>query len=242
VQQPAAPFVLSLGVRSDVELGWASELAPILALRERPIELDAAVTFLVGENGSGKSTLIEALARATGFGSGGGSMLSRFWASEASVDLHKALLVERSRMKPLNGFFLRAESFVEFAAAAGGHRLEDVYERPLDEQSHGESFLALALERFGPRGFYLLDEPEAALSVTGQLALMCRMRDLVEAHSQFVAATHSPILLGYPGARIYHLGPDGIEQREYEETDQYLLTRSFLEDRERFLHHLFLDD
>jgi predicted ATPase len=120
--------------------------------------------------------------------------------------------------------------------------MENVFARSLHERSHGESFLALALQRFGPRGFYILDEPEAALSLTGQLALMRRMHELVVEHSQFMVATHSPILLGYPDALIYELGPDGIEQRAYEETDQFRLTRDFLEDRERFLHHLFLDE
>ena len=120
--------------------------------------------------------------------------------------------------------------------------MENIYQRPLHEQSHGESFLAVALERFGPRGFYVLDEPEAALSLQGQLALMRRIHDLVRAHCQFVVATHSPILLGYPDSTIYELGPDGVTEREYEETEQYQLTRSFLENRNGFLRHLLTDD
>jgi predicted ATPase len=98
------------------------------------------------------------------------------------------------------------------------------------------------LHRFGPRGLYVLDEPEAALSVRGQLALMRRMHELVESGSQFVISTHSPILLGFPGARIYALSETGIERCAYEDTEQYDLTRSFLADRQRFLHYLFADD
>jgi len=248
VQQPEAPFVLSIGtrkdlalVRPDVQLDWVERLPVFQAIDRRALELHPHVTFLVGENGSGKSTLIEALAVATGFGAGGGSAKERVWAESHSA-LHEALVLERSQMKPLNGFFLRAESFYEFASSVGRGSMEDVYERSLHDQSHGESFLALALNRFGPRGLYILDEPEAALSVTGQLALIRHVHELVRAHSQFVIATHSPILLGYADARIYHLGPDGIEQRQYEETDQYRLTKDFLDDRERFLHHLFADD
>jgi predicted ATPase len=248
MQQPAAPFVLSIGIRKDlalvrpdVDLGWVTGLPVYEALDRQALELHPRVTFLAGENGSGKSTLIEALAVATGFGAGGGSAKARVWA-ESHSSLHEALLLERSRMKPLNGFFLRAESFYEFATAAESDPMESVYERALHDQSHGESFLALALERFGPRGLYILDEPEAALSVTGQLALIRHVHELVRAHSQFVIATHSPILLGYPDARIYHLGPDGIETRAWDETDQVTLTRDFLDDRDRFLHHLFTDD
>ena len=112
----------------------------------------------------------------------------------------------------------------------------------LHEQSHGESFLSLILNRFRGDGLYILDEPEAALSLRGNLALMRRMHDLVSDGSQFIISTHSPILLGYPGARIYVLDEQGISRTTYEETEQYELTRSFLEDRERFLHYLFSDD
>jgi predicted ATPase len=118
---------------------------------------------------------------------------------------------------------------------------ENVYQRPLHEQSHGESFLDIAVNRLGPRGFYVFDEPEAALSVNGQLALMRRMHELVVEHSQFVVATHSPILLGYPGATILELSDDGIRRIEYGEAPQVELTQSFLADRDRFLRHLLAD-
>jgi predicted ATPase len=244
--RPGSQFAISLSVRADRLAGYLAGIPALLALAERPLALHPRVTFLVGENGSGKSTIVEALAIASGLNAEGGSARTRFTTHGSHSDLHRALVVERGPVPPLNGFFLRAESFYNFAStvhdAGGALRLENLYERKLHEQSHGESFLALALERFGPRGLYLLDEPEAALSVQGQLTFMRRMHDLVRQHSQFVVATHSPILLGYPDAAIVELGPDGIEEREWEDTDQVAMTRSFLEDRDRFLHHLLADD
>ena len=249
MQLPAAPFLLRVGLDTTMDLpGYVAEMPAIRGFATTPLELHPGVTFFVGENGSGKSTLVEALAVASGFNAegGGAAAHTRFSTRASHSELHEALVLERSALKPMNGFFLRAESFFNVATTVetgtGAMRLEDVYERPLHEQSHGESFLALALQRFGPRGLYILDEPEAALSLRGQLALMRRMHDLVGLHCQFVVATHSPILLGYPDALIYELGEDGIEQRAYEETEQYSLTRSFLEDRGRFLHHLLADD
>ena len=248
MQLPAAPFVLRVRLGSLELPGYVAEMPAFRGLAGTPLDLHPGVTFFVGENGSGKSTLVEALAVASGFNAegGGAAAHARFSTRASHSELHEALVLERSALKPMNGFFLRAESFFNVATTVetgtGAMRLEDVYERPLHEQSHGESFLALALQRFGPRGLYILDEPEAALSLRGQLALMRRMHDLVGLHCQFVVATHSPILLGYPDALIYELGEDGIEQRAYEETEQYSLTRSFLEDRVRFLHHLLADD
>jgi predicted ATPase len=133
--------------------------------------------------------------------------------------LHEALVLEGSKRKPVNAFFLRAESFFNFATAAEGRPIEHLYDRPLHEQSHGESFLSLVLERFGPNGLYVLDEPEAALSVHGQLALMRRMHELVGLESQFVVATHSPILLGYPHAAIFEFGDSGLMRVAYEDTE-----------------------
>jgi predicted ATPase len=246
VDLPSAPFILQVAVESDAELDHAGEIPAILALQEQPLVLHPRVTFLVGENGSGKSTLVEAIAGACDLNVEGGSRATRFANRASHSALNETLVLERGPTKPMNGFFLRAESFFNFAtmseATSGRLAMENIYERPLHEQSHGESFLALAFERFGPRGFYVLDEPEAALSLQGQLALMRRIHDLVRAHCQFVIATHSPILLGYPDGTIYELGPDGVTERGYEETEQFQLTRSFLENRDGFLRHLLADD
>jgi predicted ATPase len=239
--QPAAPFILRAWARGD-ELEYVGEIPAVRSLYERPLDLEAPVTFLVGENGSGKSTVIEAIAVAASFNPEGGSETLRFSTRPSHSPLHRMLELERSELKPLNGFFLRAESFFNVASAVEGSSFENVYERSLHEQSHGESFLSVVLDRFGPRGLYILDEPEAALSLTGALALMHRMHALVQRHSQFIIATHSPILLGYPDARICELGPDGIADIAYEDTEQFKLTRSFLENPGRFLRHLFSDD
>ena len=240
---PAAPFVHALRLREGGN-DYSSDL-PALRGVER-LELDPRVTFLVGENGSGKSTLVEAIAIAAKLNVEGGGKLLRFTTRASHSRLHERLELERSSLPPLNAFFLRAESVFNLATAIEESgtigALEDVYQRPLHEQSHGESFLDIAVNRLGPRGFYLFDEPEAALSVSGQLALIRRMYELVGHHSQFVVATHSPILLGYPGATILELGDDGIRRVDYEETRQVELTRSFLEDPQRFLRHLLADD
>jgi predicted ATPase len=239
---PCAPFVHSVRIRPGGD-DYAAAL-PALRGLER-LELDPRVTFLVGENGSGKSTLIEAIAVAAKLNAEGGGKLLRFSTRSSHSALHRQLTLERSKLPPLNTFFLRAESVFNLATAIEesgsiGAR-EDVYDRPLHEQSHGESFLDIAVNRLGPRGFYLLDEPEAALSVGGQLALMRRMYELVEEHSQFVVATHSPILLGYPDATILELSEHGIRAVAYDETQQVELTRSFLDDPQRFLRHLLGD-
>ncbi len=240
---PAAPFVRAIKLRDGGD-DYSADL-PALRGLER-LELDARVTFLVGENGSGKSTLIEAIAVAAKLNVEGGGKLLKFSTRATHSQLHERLTLERSELPPLNAFFLRAESVFNLATAIEengyiGAR-EDVYERPLHEQSHGESFLDIAVNRLGPRGFYLFDEPEAALSVRGQLALMRRMHELVLEHSQFVVATHSPVLLGYPDATILELSEDGVRSVGYEETEQVELTRSFLENPGRFLRHLLADD
>ena len=240
---PAAPFVHALRLQP----GSGDYSADLPALRDvARLELDPRVTFLVGENGSAKSTLIEAIAIAAKLNAEGGGKLLRFTTRASHSKLHERLSLERSHLPPLNAFFLRAESVFNMATAIeeGGPlgAREDVYQRPLHEQSHGESFLDIAVNRLGPRGFYLLDEPEAALSVGGQLALMRRIHELVLEHSQFVVATHSPILLGYPDATILELGDDGIRRVDYNQTQQVELTRAFLDDPQLFLRHLLADD
>jgi predicted ATPase len=206
------------------------------------LDLDPAVTFLVGDNGSGKSTLIEALATAAGFNAEGGSKSFRFAtrSSESSLGDHLTLCWNR---RPRNGFFLRAESFYNVATEIErlGEDLLPAYGgRSLHERSHGQSFLDLANNRFGPHGLYILDEPEAALSVQGCLALMARMRELTTQGCQFVVATHSPVLLAFPSARILQLEPGGaIENVDYDQADPVALTRAFVNQPDRFLHALF---
>jgi predicted ATPase len=239
---PAAPFVLALSLREQrLGVDYASELPALRNLGR--LELDPGVTFLVGENGTGKSTLVEALAVAAKLNAEGGGRTQqfRFATRRSHSRLHERLVLERAPLPPRNAFFLRAESVYNLATAVELAPMQDVFERPLHEQSHGESFLDIAINRFGPRGLYLLDEPEAALSVAGQLALMARMHELVAQHSQFVVATHSPILVGFPGATVYELSEGGVRRIEWSEAPQVELTRSFLEDPQRFLRHLLAE-
>jgi predicted ATPase len=212
--------------------------------------LRSAVTFLVGENGSGKSTLLEALATAWGFNPEGGSVNFSFKTRSSHSQLGKYLVLERGVKRPRDGFFLRAESFYNVAteierldAGGGGRRVIDSYGgRSLHEQSHGESFLTLVVERFGGRGLYLLDEPEAALSPSRQLALLVRMHDLVADGSQFIVATHSPLLLAYPGAMLLSLDAAQVVEIDYEETKHYQVTRRFLLDHRQSMASLLMKD
>jgi len=188
------------------------------------------------------------MAVACGFNAEGGSRSFRFVtrATESSLGEHVAL--RWGAVKPRTGYFLRAESFYNVATEVENLEREDpgllpAYGgRSLHERSHGESFLDLAIHRFGPNGLYLLDEPEAALSPRGCLALVRRVGDLVEQGSQFVIATHSPILLAVPGATILQIDTDGsINPVSYDEAEPVALTRAILNDPQRFLYHLFAD-
>jgi predicted ATPase len=247
VSSPDARFIRSVSLspeRIPDPSAYPFSIPAVRALAAGALELDPGVTFLVGENGSGKSTLIEAIAVAAGFNPEGGTTGMRFSTQDSHSSLHEALRLVRGGRRPRSGFFLRAESFFNVASlvdrlAEEEPRFLEIYGGvSLHERSHGESFLALVNNRFGRDGLYLLDEPEAALSVTGNLALLRRMGELVADGSQFIVATHSPILMGLPAATIYQLGEVGFERLPYEETEHYQLTRSFLESPERFLRHL----
>ena len=214
------------------------------------LSLHRAVTLFVGENGSGKSTLLEATAVAAGFNPEGGTKNFRFGTRISHSPLHEYLRLVKGIRRPKDGFFLRAESFFNVAteierldSEGGGPRVIDSYGgKSLHEQSHGESFMALMLNRFGGNGLYLLDEPEAALSPQRQLSALARIHDLVKAGSQFIIATHSPILLAYPDAHIYSCSTDGIELTAYTDTEHYRVMHDFLANPERMLNVLFAAD
>lgn len=234
-------FVRAVRLDRDGVPSFASYPFSIPAVSKlETLELDPKVTFLIGDNGSGKSTLIEAIAVAAGFNPEGGSKNLQFATRRSESVLHRHLRLVRSPRR-LDGFFLRAESFFNVATQIEELDVLDSYGGvSLHEQSHGESFLALAFHRFGGNGFYVLDEPEAALSPQRQLSLLSLIFDLVERRrSQFLIATHSPILMAYPGARIYQLGLDGLSPVTYLETEHYQITRDFLADPARFFKHLF---
>ena len=228
---------------SRVPSRWGEEFpfdVPAVAQIEA-LRLDAPVTLLAGDNGTGKSTLAEAIAEAIGFAAEGGELErpGELPAVPRAV-LGGALEPELSATKPRNGYFLRAESFFNIArfVDSGSRFAPDLSlygEVPLHGQSHGESFLALASNRFAGEGLYVLDEPEAALSVSGALALVAVVLRAVGAGAQFVIATHSPILLAIPGAHIYELDGGGLTPCAYDDLDAVRLMRGFLEAPERYL-------
>jgi predicted ATPase len=236
----AEHYVLALRLKRDKVPSfdvYPYSLPALLHLHS--LELHPRVTFIIGENGSGKSTLLEAVAIAAGFNAEGGTKNFRFHTRRSHSPLHECLTLVKSARRARDGFFLRAESFFNVATeiehldaepAPAPPIINSYGYRSLHEQSHGESFFALMKNRFGGQGFYVLDEPEAALSPTRQLAMLVRMHELVRDKSQFVIATHSPILMAYPDAWIYQIGKRGLERVEYEETDHYLVARRFLAD------------
>ena len=205
------------------------------------VAVDPAITFLVGANGSGKSTLLEAVAVVAGMNAEGGGRNFSFETAATHSKLHEHMTLERFGT-PSTEYFLRAESFYNLATSLEGLDDPKTFQsyggRSLHRQSHGESFLALAINRFGPRGLYLLDEPEAALSPQGQLTLLRRIHELVEDECQLVIATHSPLLVAYPGALILTLDDTGVTETAYDEVEHVQLYRSFLDAPARFLRHL----
>jgi len=199
------------------------------------------VTFIVGENGSGKSTLLEALAECCGFDPQGGS---RDHQREALADRSEFAQALRLSWLPkvAEGFFMRAESFYNFATYIDEvSTLRRYGGKSLHGQSHGESFLALFAHRF-EQGIFILDEPEAALSPQRQLSFLRIIHDLEKpGNAQFLISTHSPIILSYPGAVLFSLDSDAIRELDYRETEHYRITRDFLNTPERYFAHLFAD-
>jgi predicted ATPase len=203
------------------------------------LKMHPAVTFLVGENGSGKSTLLEAIAAAWGFNAEGGSQNFRFATEASHSDLHQYLTLVKGVRRPKTGFFLRAESFYNVATEIDRLGVGKSYGGlSLHQQSHGESFLSLLMHRFSDNGLYLLDEPEAALSPTRQMSMLVRMHELIEGGSQFIIATHSPILMAYPNAMIYTFDGEGIRPIKFEQTEHYTVTRTFLNNHKAMVEEL----
>ena len=224
----------------DGELSEDSYLKNVAAIqfleKSKEINIGKSVTFFVGDNGTGKSTLLEAIAVASRLNPEGGSMEHTFSTNDTHSELHKALTVVKSNY-PKDKFFLRNESVYNLASyleETGGARYSMI---EAHKKSHGESFLEI-VNNFDGDGLYLLDEPEGALSPAKILILMCEINKLVKKNSQFIIATHSPILMAFPDAQILHFDETGIREVSYEETEHYKLTKMFLDCPERMLKHM----
>ncbi|HDK7169307.1 TPA: AAA family ATPase [Clostridium botulinum] len=209
------------------------------------IEFHPKVTYIVGENGTGKSTILEAIAIACGFNPEGGTRNFNFSTNDTHSDLYKNLKLVRGVKRPYDGFFLRAESFYNVAT-----NIDEIYEIgdldpyggvSLHSQSHGESFLSVIRNRFSGSGLYILDEPEAALSPSRQMSMLVIMHELIQKNSQFIIATHSPIIMSYPDSIIYELR-DGIKEVMYKDTEHYKITRNFLDKPEKMLKILLSEE
>ncbi|WP_305819022.1 AAA family ATPase [Photobacterium leiognathi] len=195
------------------------------------IEFHPDVTFFVGENGAGKSTLIEAIAVAMGLNAEGGNKNTGFATEQTHSELDRYIKTVKSFKRPKDYYFLRAESFYNVATYLDQLMpppLQGYGGQSLHHQSHGESFMATISNKLRGSGLYIMDEPEAALSPARQMAALSEIHRLVEDGSQFIIATHSPILLAYPRAKIYRFSDSGIYETAYEDTEHYEITRNFL--------------
>jgi len=217
--------------------------------KEKILSFSSNVTFFVGENGTGKSTLLEAIAVAYGFNAEGGSKNFTFSTKATHSELFDHITIAK-RGYAEDGFFLRAESLYNVATNIDDMDSLPSFDAPVIEgyggvslhnQSHGESFLTIIQNRFFGNGIYILDEPEAALSPMKLLTLMAEINNLVKKNSQFIIATHSPILMTFPNAEIFEFSQEGIKKVTYTETEHFRLSKSFLDNPEKMLHYLFND-
>ena len=245
-------FLKTIRLSGEIpENSYLHDLSVIRHLRKQgQLDFHKPVTFLVGENGIGKSTLIEAIAINMGFNPEGGTVNFNFSTSDTHSELYRYLRVGRGIGHRKDGFFLRAESFYNVASnidemdrqpGMGGRIIDSYGGISLHKQSHGESFMSLVSNRFGGNGLYILDEPEAALSPSRILELMCYMHELEKKNSQFIISTHSPILMAYPGAEVYNLTEDGIRSVSYRDTEHYQISTRFLNSPETMFRYLFDD-
>lgn len=240
-------YLLSVGIKKDnLPNGYPFNI-PCLKSFEK-LDFHPNVTFFTGENGVGKSTLIEAIAVYLGFNAEGGSKNFNFRSTATHSALHNYLSITKSFKKIKDGYFLRGESFYNVASEID--KLDEEYQDlpkiidsyggiSLHEQSHGESFWSLFMNRLSGNGVYILDEPESALSATKQIAMLSKINNLAGKNAQFIIATHSPILLSYPNAWIYQMGENKIAKVKYEESEVYRVYKAFLDHPQRILNNIF---
>ena len=221
------------------DYSYVREIEALRGLRE--IEFPSSVTFFVGENGTGKSTLLEALAVAAGFNPEGGTKNYSFSTYDSHSELCEALRLIRGARREKGGYFLRAESFYNVATKEMEY-MGSVFSQRYHEKSHGESFLSVLQNYAKPHSLYFFDEPEAALSPQRQLTLLLEIYKCAKEGSQFFIVTHSPILLGLPGADIYCLDESGIHPCAYEDTESYQVMEMFINHRQMMLERLLEEE
>lgn len=248
------PFLKSVSLNRDAVTTFDEYPFCIAAIRSLArLELHPRVTFFVGENGTGKSTLLEAIAVAEGFNPEGGSRNFSFATRDSHSSLFQFIRFERGirRLAKTDGYFFRSESYFNVATQIeeldalevdAPKVIKSFGGRSLHEQSHGESFWSLLTNRFGGNGLYIFDEPEAALSPSRQLSLLSIFHDLTQQNSQFIVATHSPIVMAFPDAAIYSFSESGIAPTAYQNTEHYKITKAFLDAPDRMLRELFADE
>lgn len=234
------PYLKSVSIKDQAEVDWSSYPFSIPAVNGlQSLDFHRDVTFFVGENGSGKSTILEAIALALGFSEEGGTKNVKLDTASTSSGLTAHLKLVRSFRKPKDGYFLRAESFYNVATYMDElDYLEGYGGKSIHARSHGEAFMTLLTNKFRGNGIYLLDEPEAALSPARLMAAISAIHSLVQEESQFIIATHSPILLAYPNAKILAFSNSGISEVGYADTEHYRITKDFLNNYERRISQL----
>lgn len=221
------------------KIGKRSYLRAIDALKGlRGLEFNQPVTFFVGENGSGKSTLLEAMAIAYGFNPEGGTKNYSFSTYDSHSELCDAVTLVKGYRRAKWGYFLRAESFYNVATQEEAYAKDNAQSEEYHKQSHGESFLAVAQKQLGANGIYFFDEPEAALSPQRQLTLLMEIYECAQKGAQFFIVTHSPILLGMPGAEILSFDDGAVHPCAYEDTNSYQITEMFIRNRKHLLEQL----
>ena len=215
---------------------WPATVPAVAQLLEDGLELGDGVTLLIGENGTGKSTIVEAVAMAFGLSAEGGSIQARHSTRASESDLWRWITLERAAGAPRWGFFLRAETMHGFYSYLEDH--PGAHDPRFHELSHGESFLEILRTRFDSPGLYCLDEPEAAMSFSAQMALIGTMHDLAQHGAQLLCATHSPLLAALPGATILELGPWGMRSSTYDDLQLVAHWKAYLDAPMRYLRHV----
>lgn len=236
-------FKDGISVEGDYE--WEIPSIRNMITKKQVLEFHTPVTFFTGDNGTGKSTLLECIAASYGFNPEGGTRNFCFSTRESHSNIFEHLVISKTPKRAKDGFFYRAESFYNVSTEVD--RLDKIGRIPLSdsyggvslhERSHGEALLSLMKYRLGGRGLYILDEPESALSPMSLMKLICIIDDLVKADSQFIIATHSPILMSYPNSEIYLFGEDELRSVKLEDTDHFILTKAFIEKPQKMISNL----